>query len=212
MMEAHDTSGEKRDPKGEWTDGGANTRKPIAPDVAKEIDEFERQFSTPQIPAGTPDRKNLQAKAHAEAQAHASSPEAQKKRAELHAKHAAAKRADSRAFRKERDAADPIHQKQQIAIKHLKAMGFKREAKSKSGSEYFNLRDLTVRVADHDVPMHGDRQTAEWEGRHTWAGSEWSLVVDDSTSHGDIARWLVKVRREVKSMGPGKTTESMVPA
>lgn len=165
--------------------------------IQQEIDAFESQFAHTVIPPGTPNRRALQRQADADRLARATTPENVARRLALLAELRKARRSAAARDRAAALAVDPVHQVRQWVYRHLRKMGFRRETRSGSGSAYYRLGDLTVRVSDHEVPETEARMESRMSGGWTWANNRYSL--DQITTRFAAARWLVEIRREVRS-------------
>jgi hypothetical protein len=94
------------------------------------------------------------------------------------------------------EAAEQAHktaldrQRRRIAAR-LRKLGFRldRRQQGGSGSTYYALGLLAVRISDHEVPMTEDRQCARENGKHTWARSRWSFVLGQD----DESDWLESI-------------------
>ena len=163
------------------------------------------------VPAGTPNRKKLQARLDYESgyagarkawsEAHATErficPECKAERIEFE-RHVQTIAADRR---RRTDAARALRP---WVLRRLRKMGFVREHTSGKSAYYYHAQapDFCVRVSDHEVPLSNERSyNRETPGRHTWADSWRSLVLDSRMDFCAAARWLVEIRREVRRLG-----------
>jgi hypothetical protein len=166
-------------------------------EIESRIVEFERQFWTPRIPPGTPNRRQLQRIADQEARDAACEPEVIAERLALLIALRRARRSEAARAAWQARRADPRTAIRQLVFHHLRGMGFKREHTSGS-SAYYRRGLLTVRVSDHEVPMTDERAYNRENGGKSWADSSWSFVIDRDTSRMAALRWLVEIRREVR--------------
>lgn len=82
----------------------------------------------------------------------------------------------------------------------LRKMGFSREYTSGRSAYYISRNaDLEVRVSDHAVPWTFERSYNCENGGSSWADSPFSLVIEDTITCLDAARWLVTIRNELRN-------------
>lgn len=156
------------------------------------IREFEDQFIPETIPAGTKDRKRLQAEAYREARARSCLPENVATRLAMHAELKKATTSARRASVAAAKKADPIHNARQVMFRELRRIGFSRESVS-GKSAYYRCGDIKVRVSDHDVPMTAERSYNIANGGFSWANSGMSFVI----GRDDASEFLRFVREAV---------------
>lgn len=160
-------------------------------EIMAEIVAFEAQFRPEIIPAGTPNRKQLQEQARQVAHQISCRPENVDKRWELLKEMRKAKRSENAkrvaAIRK----SDPEHNARQKLFRELRKLGFKRYTTSGKSAYYeHETCGLRVRVSDHSVPMTPERIHNMNYGGRSWADSQWSHVIGED----DSERFLESIR------------------
>jgi len=142
------------------------------------------------IPAGTPDRKQLQRKADCDHREKIAAKIA-KLAAELRTTATAAKQAATAA----RTAANPQEQTRRWLMRWLRRLGFCRDTRTASKSTYYTHGECRVRISNHDVPETDERRHNAENGGFSWVTHGWNLRID--ASRMDLARDLVEIRREL---------------
>lgn len=150
-----------------------------------------------EVPAGTPNRKNIIAAIRDAIHAAIHTPDRVAERAAALAQ----TRRDIMARRRAaRLASSPDHAERHRVYRELRAMGFRRTHVS-GRSAYYTRGCLTLRVSDHAVPMTAEREHALVNGGQSWASSSRSLVLGDD----DVDEWLDDVRGLVASLWGDRT-------
>ena len=163
-------------------------------EIQAEIDTFEAQFRDwPEIPAGTPFRKQLQREAIDAAHKRACLPENIKRRLALMAERQRARRSETAKTAAAVRQADPEHRERQRIFRELRKMGFRREFTS-NRSAYYSRGSLQVRVSDHEVPLTAEREWNMSMGGKSWANSRRSYVVGGDM---DFDEWLDDIKSDL---------------
>jgi hypothetical protein len=125
----------------------------------------------PRIPAGTPNRRQLQNQQNS---AHSAGPLRQWDLAYCAAMAIAKKQARSEAAIERNRTPEAVERRAVLAA--VRAAGFRREYTS-GASGYYRRRGLVIRVSDHEVPETAEREQSRANGGHTWANSRLSFVI-----------------------------------